>query len=281
MAAGGGVRDGRRQHRQHAQRRRVRQSSTWRTARGWTAPSSPPQVAQWQALADARLVLKPTSHPRLSFVKEATLCPTSAHICAPSSSASPGVVSGGAAGGGGGEEQPVPGPHRGWAVLAPALAELGSGELQTSIRRPQMGLALTSIDHVPLKFEAARPRSHRPSTKDTRRVAPPRRKKPPADRANGAIPRGVDDVALAPSSTQPARLGGGGRAPDEEFEQTLPDAALMAALLEGSLAPHRLEAECGDAARAVALRRTYLEAQAAANARPISRRRPAGVRCGL
>ena len=48
-------------------------------------------------------------------------------------------------------------------------------------------------------------------------------------------------------------------------------AALMAALLEGSLAPHRLEAECGgDAARAVALRRTYLEAQAAADARPIS-----------
>ena len=45
----------------------------------------------------------------------------------------------------------------------------------------------------------------------------------------------------------------------------------MAALLEGSLAPHRLEAECGgDAARAVALRRTYLEAQTAADARPIS-----------
>ena len=82
-------------------------------------------------------------------------------------------------------------------------------------------------------------------------------------------------------STQPAQQSEPAVASsvEENFERhgadggaaTLPDAALMAALLEGSLAPHRLEAECGgDAARAVHLRRTYLEATAAADARPIS-----------
>ena len=85
--------------------------------------------------------------------------------------------------------------------------------------------------------------------------------------------RSASTTSRSLHSTQPAQQSepAVASAPDEEFEQTLPDAALMAALLEGSLAPHRLEAECGgDAARAVALRRTYLEAQAAADARPIS-----------
>ena len=85
--------------------------------------------------------------------------------------------------------------------------------------------------------------------------------------------RAASTTSRSLHSTQPAQQSepAVASAPDEEFEQTLPDAALMAALLEGSLAPHRLEAECGgDAARAVALRRTYLEATAAADARPIS-----------
>ena len=67
--------------------------------------------------------------------------------------------------------------------------------------------------------------------------------------------RSMSTTSRSLHSTQPAQQSEPAVASsvEENFERhgadggaaTLPDAALMAALLEGSLAPHRLEAECG------------------------------------
>lgn len=48
------------------------------------------------------------------------------------------------------------------------------------------------------------------------------------------------------------------------------DAQVMGALLEGTMPHHRLELELGDAPRAAHLRRTYLEAHAAASGESVS-----------